>query len=139
VSRAKADIDMGIVGPPPVTPPELPEEPDIPHDPDGDGSISGEQPSVEPFDINAEVGPLGNPVDMVNPTGLRRSGRNQTQTQRFIESQQQLQDGVVAYVAAYEALDPLIYKEDWELLSTWKLPSFRADHFDGRFSESCTF
>jgi Reverse transcriptase (RNA-dependent DNA polymerase) len=115
VSRAKADIDVGTLGPLPVTPPELPEEPDILHDPDRDRSISREQLSVEPLDIDSKVGPLGNPVDTTNPTGVCRSGRNRTQTQRFIESQQQLQDGVVAYVAAYEALDPLIYKEDREL------------------------
>jgi Reverse transcriptase (RNA-dependent DNA polymerase) len=115
VSMAKADIDVGKLDPQPVTPPELPEAPDIPHDPDRDGSISGDQPSVEPLAIDGEVGPLGNPVDATNPTGACWSGQNQTQTQCFIESQQQLQDSVVAYVAAYEALDPLIYKEDWEL------------------------
>jgi hypothetical protein len=65
--------------------------------------------------MEGKVGPFGNPIDTQNPTGVCRSGRNRTQTQRFIESQQQLRDGVVAYVATYETIDPTMYLEDREL------------------------
>jgi hypothetical protein len=49
------------------------------------------------------------------PISVSRTGRTRTQTLRFIESQQQLAAGIVAYVAAHEAIDPLLYQEDHDL------------------------
>jgi hypothetical protein len=73
VSMAHANIDVGKLNPHPVTPPALPVAPDILHDPDGDRSIAGDQPSRKPLVIDSKVGPLGNPVDTTNPTGACRS------------------------------------------------------------------
>jgi Reverse transcriptase (RNA-dependent DNA polymerase) len=64
---------------------------------------------------DGSVGSFGNQIDVPPPINVRRSGRNRTQTQRFVESLQQREEGLVAFVAAHEAIDPLLYKEDRDL------------------------
>jgi hypothetical protein len=59
VSMAKANIDVGKLDPQPVTPPELPEAPDIPHDPNGDGLISGTSQVWNHWPLTAKWGPWG--------------------------------------------------------------------------------
>jgi hypothetical protein len=89
--------------------------PDIPDDPDGDDSIQGDAEGIEQDHLADEVGPFGNPVEPPEPISVSRAGRNRTQTIRFIESQQQRAAGIVAYVAAHESIDPLLYQEDHEM------------------------
>jgi hypothetical protein len=86
-----------------------PDEPDIPNDPDGDDSVHENIEDMEQEHNAGAVGPFGNPVDVTVPISVSRAGRTRTQTLRFIESQQQRAAGIVAYVAAHEAIDPLLY------------------------------
>jgi Reverse transcriptase (RNA-dependent DNA polymerase) len=77
--------------------------------------IEPEPPDIAPDLTDDAVGPFGNPLDApvpVEPITTRRSGRNRTLTQRFVESLQQRDEGLVAFVAAYEAIDPMLYQED---------------------------
>jgi hypothetical protein len=54
----------------------------------------------------------------------RRSGHNRRPKQRFVESQQQLAEGIVSYFTAHEAIDPNMYQED-VLLKEFSI-SFKA-------------
>jgi Reverse transcriptase (RNA-dependent DNA polymerase) len=89
--------------------------PDSPLDVPDDASILG-APEDDPIGADLDgVGPFGNPVDAPAPLNTCWSGRNRIQTQRFIESLQQREEGLVAFVATHEAIDPLLYKEDHDL------------------------
>jgi hypothetical protein len=89
---------------------------DVPNDPDGDDSVPGSNEDTEQDPLDGEVGPVGNPVKVPEPLNVSRAGRTRTQTLRFVESQQQRAAGIVAYVAAHEAIDPLLYQEDLEMV-----------------------
>jgi hypothetical protein len=75
------------------------------------GGHEGDPPNIE----DGGVGPFGNPVGAPPLINVRRSSRNRTPTQRFIESLQQREEGLVAFVAAHKAIDPILYKEDRDL------------------------
>jgi hypothetical protein len=86
--------------------------------PPDDPNIKLGPPDTPPDIINDIVGPFGNPLDApvpVDPINTRWLGRNRTLTQRFVESLQQRDEGLVAFVAAHEAIDPLLYQEDCAL------------------------
>jgi Reverse transcriptase (RNA-dependent DNA polymerase) len=89
---------------------------DMPLPEPDDNHIDPGPEDVPPDLTDGAVGPFGNPVIEPVPTNERRSGRTRVQTQRFIESLQQREEGIVAYVATHETIDPLLYQEDRELL-----------------------
>jgi Reverse transcriptase (RNA-dependent DNA polymerase) len=111
-SDRRVDAAEGTIGAEEQHTPVMPE---IPDDPDGDNSVPGDPGDLDQGHFDDEVGPFGNPVEAPGPISVSRAGRTRTQTLRFIESQQQLAAGVVAYVAAHEAIDPLLYQEDHDL------------------------
>jgi hypothetical protein len=51
------------------------------------------------------------PEAVVESVG-RRSGRIRQPTQQFVESQEQLSQGIVSYFTSHESIDPQMYKED---------------------------
>jgi hypothetical protein len=78
-------------------------------DPDEDhDEAEGDPPDA----MNDSVGPFGNPIDATPVAATRRSGRNRTLTQRYIEAMEQRDEGIVAFVASHETIDPLLYQED---------------------------
>ena len=92
---------------------EDPEESSIIPDPDDDHvETEGDPPDV----MDDSVGPFGNPVDATPIAPTRRSGRNRMLTQRYIEAMEQRDEGIVAFVATHETIDPLLYQEDKALL-----------------------
>jgi hypothetical protein len=88
---------------------------DMPFPGPDDGPIDHGHEDVPPDRAEGAVGPFGNPVDDPGPTNQRRSGQTRVQTQHFIESQQQRDEGLVAYVATRETIDPMLYQEDHQL------------------------
>jgi hypothetical protein len=99
-----------------VLPNELPIEPDpltlqIPISPDNSAGISEAQ-AIAPQGASQVIELAPAPSIAAEGVVGRQSGCDRQPTQRFVESQQQLAEGIVSYFTAHEAIDPKMYQED---------------------------
>jgi hypothetical protein len=108
VPRAVVPDPVGVEPPDPAGDPDVLNERPL-DGPEEQGDFESGPTNIPTDHTDAAVGPFGNPLDApanINNIPTRRSGQNRTLTQRFVESPQQRDEGLVAFVSSHEAIDP---------------------------------